>query len=263
MLGPAAAEAVPAVTKLLDDPEFTIDAADALGRIGPAARPALKRLAQMLSAEQTDLQWAAVRSMSQIGGEDAHPAVEYLIKAMPKATEAEGYNAMIYFALLGPVAKDAVPIIKSTRIKNPMLPSLTLWAIQDSEKNFIWNSGGMFGGAGGPFGFVQESYVSELGERLKPSAVSLAKKIMDGTAGDFPEVGYKVLACGSNAVLDILTPYLASDDIVMRERAVVALGNMGQAAAPAKNQIEAAMSKSSTPQEKRLIEWCLKEIQRD
>ncbi|MBE3070916.1 MAG: HEAT repeat domain-containing protein, partial [Planctomycetes bacterium] len=50
-LGPAAAEACDAVTKLLDQPAMAIDAADALGRIGPAARPALKRLAEMLSSE--------------------------------------------------------------------------------------------------------------------------------------------------------------------------------------------------------------------
>ena len=38
-LGPAAAQAAGAVTPLLDDPESAIDAADALGRIGSAARP--------------------------------------------------------------------------------------------------------------------------------------------------------------------------------------------------------------------------------
>ena len=44
MQGPHAAEAVPALTEMLNSSDFQIDAADALGRIGPAARPALKSL---------------------------------------------------------------------------------------------------------------------------------------------------------------------------------------------------------------------------
>ena len=109
MLGPAAAQAAGAVAPLLDDPALAIDAADALGRIGSAARPAMKRLAQMLSSNQPAIRWAAVRAMSQIGGEEAHPAVDFMVRALRSATEVEGYNMMIYLALLGPVAKDAAP----------------------------------------------------------------------------------------------------------------------------------------------------------
>ncbi len=52
VLGPAAAKAADAVTLLLDDPDSNIAAADALGAIGAAARPALPRLAKMLSAKE-------------------------------------------------------------------------------------------------------------------------------------------------------------------------------------------------------------------
>ena len=137
MLGPAAAQAAGAVAPLLDDPELAIDAADALGRIGSAARPAMKRLAQMLSADQPAIRWAAVRAMSQIGGEEAHPAVDFMVRSLRGATEVEGYNMMIYLALLGPVAKDAAPTIRSVRIKNPVLPSATAWAIE-SDKTLPW-----------------------------------------------------------------------------------------------------------------------------
>jgi hypothetical protein len=272
MLGPAAGKAAGAVTPLLDDPNLATDAADALGRIGPAARPALKRLAQMLSADQPAVRWAAVRAMSQIGGADARPAVDFMVRTLPRASEVEGYNMMIYLALLGPVASDAIPAIRSGRIRNPVLPSATIWAIE-ADKSFPWLSRGRFGmpgpGGGGPGGggpdfavLIYECYVRELGERLHPAALALARKIMDGTAGDVPAWGYEILACATDDVIDILSPHLTSDDIVMRQRATVALGYMGPAAAPAKTRVDAALAKASSEREQRLIKWCLREIGR-
>jgi HEAT repeat protein len=273
MLGPSAAPAAGAVAPLLDDPTLAIDAADALGRIGAAARPALKRLAQMLSSDQPAVRWAAVRGMSQIGGEEARPAVDFMVRALRNATEVEGYNMMIYLALLGPVAKDAVPAIRSVRIKNPVLPSATVWAIE-SDKTLPWVRGGMFGGPGGPGGpgggegpdigtLIYESYVHELGDRLRPAARLLARKIIDGTAGNVPAWGYKILACAPDEALEILTPCLADNDLVKRERATAALGNMGAAAAPGIERVKAALGKAATEREKRLLAWCLRQISRE
>ncbi|MBP7934379.1 MAG: HEAT repeat domain-containing protein [Phycisphaerae bacterium] len=273
MLGPVAAAQVGVVTRLLDDPELMIDAADALGRIGAAARPSLRRLAQMLTSDQPAVQWAAVRAMSQIGGEEAHPAVDFMVKKLPSATEVEGYNMMIYLALLGPVAKDAIPTIRSVRIKNPVLPSATCWAIE-SDRSFPWLGGGR-GGPGGPGGppgmggggggpdfavYIYEAYVVELGDRLRPAARLLAQKIADGTAGDIPDWGYKILSCGRDEALGVFLPLLSDRDKVMRERAVVALGFMGPSADAARSQVEAALQGVSSEREKRLIEWCLREL---
>ena len=46
-----------------------------------------------------------------IPDDDAHPAVDFMVKELPRASEYDGYNMMIYLALLGPVAKDALPAI--------------------------------------------------------------------------------------------------------------------------------------------------------
>jgi hypothetical protein len=242
-----------------------------LGCIGSAARPALKRLAVMLSSDQPPVRWAAVRAMSQIGGEEAHPAVDFMVRALRGATEVEGYNMMIYLALLGPVAKDALPTIRSVRIKNPVLPSATAWAIE-SDKTLPWLSRRPFGGPGpgGPGGgqvpdfgvLIYEAYVHELGDRLRPAARLLAQKIMDGTAGDVPDWGYKILTCAPGEVIEVLSPRLADTDIAQRERAAVALGHMGAAAAPGIGRVKAAMGKASTDGEKRLLAWCLREISR-
>jgi HEAT repeat protein len=270
MLGPAAANTVAAVARLLDEPELAIDAADALGRMGPSARSVLPRLSQMLSAQEPTVRWAAVRAMSQIGGDDARPAVDFMVRTLKGgATEVEGYNSMIYLALLGPVAKDAIPTIRSVRIKNPVLPRATLWAIE-SDRTLPWQSGGFgFGGPGRPGGdvpdfgvLIYEAYVHELGDRLRPAARLLVRNILDGTAGDVPEWGYKILTCGGDEVLDTLADHLTNKDIVLRERAAVALGHMGAAAAPKKDRVEAALSKSATEREKRLLAWCLRKIGR-
>ena len=267
-LGPVAAKAASAVVPLLDDPQLAIDAADALGRIGPAARPVPGQLVKMLSSDQTAVQWAAVRALSQIGGQEAHPAVDFIVRTLPTASEIDAYNMMIYLALLGPVASDALPSLQRVPIKHPMLPSVTRWAIE-SDKVLPWQTGGGRGGfgmpmgggpGGGMFDSLLEAFVQELGERLRPAAQLLARKIMDGTAGDVPEWGYQILTCAPDESVKILVPYLADANMVMRERATVALGYMGPNASPAKDRVSVAMAKVGSEREGRLMKWCLREI---
>src|SRR6185369_14571444 len=85
------------------------------------------------------------------GGSEAHPAVDFMIRALPSANEVEGYNMMIYLSLLGPVAQDAAAAIQQNRIKNPVLPSATLWAITPNH-GLPWLSAGGFGPGGGGLG---------------------------------------------------------------------------------------------------------------
>jgi hypothetical protein len=53
---------------------------------------------------------------------------------------------------------------------------------------------------------------------------------------------------------------LVDSDSAVRERAAVAMGYMGPAAYPAKEQVSKAIGKASSEQERRLMEWCLSEI---
>lgn len=274
LLGPVAGSAATAVTPLLDNRELAVDAADALGRMGSAARSSLKRLAKLLSDDEPAFRWAAVRAMSQIGGEDAKPAVEFMIRMLPRATEMDRYNMMIYLSLLGPVAKDAENAIRTSGSRNPVLPTATLWAIEP-DKSFPWLGGGRFGpGPGGPPGgfggggvnfatLIYENYVHELGERLRPAVRVLAQKIVDGTAGDVPQWGYKILATAPDMAIEILTPSLSHKELVQRERAIVALGYMGNAARTATNALKVAQSATANEREKRLIAWCLREISKE
>jgi HEAT repeat protein len=255
-LGPAAANTRELVTALLDRPETAIDAADTLGRMGSAARPSLKALARLLTADAPAERWAAVRAMAQIGGPDAVPAVEFMIKQLPKASEADGYNMLIYLSLLGPVAKDAIPAVRSSRVRNPILRQTTAWAIDPTSE---LPTVGFLGDA--DFAqYIMEAYVQELGDNLKPAALTLAKKIMAGKAGNVPGWGYKLLAHFPDESLAILTPGLADDKLVMRERATVAIGYMGSAAKAAHSKIAHALKTSNDERERLLLQWCLREL---
>jgi len=280
LLGPIAASAAPAMIPLLDDPNTCIDAADALGRIGPRARPAPKRLAEMLSSDQPAVQWAAVRALAQIGGKESHPAVDFIVSNLQGASEINLYNMMIYLALLGPDAADAIPAAQNTGLAQPIIPSATIWAMK--ADSFPWESDaqrGMrgFGGRGGPGGggpggggpggpgldlytTMYEAYIRELGERLRPLALNLVQKIVDGTAGEVPTWGYKLLNCAPDETISKLSACLSDSSMAVRERAAVALGYMGAAAFPAKERVSQAVGKASTEQEKHILEWCLREI---
>jgi hypothetical protein len=255
-LGPAAAKAREPVTALLDQPGTAINAADALGRMRSVARPSLKALARLLKADAPAQKWAAVRAMAQIGGPDAEPAVQFMIQQLPKASEADGYNMLIYLSLLGPVAKDAIPAVRSSRVRNPILRQTTTWAIDPTSE---LPTVGFLGDA--DFAqYIMEAYVQELGDNLKPAALTLAKKIMAGKAGNVPGWGYKLLARFPDESLTVLTPGLTDDKLVMRERATVAIGYMGKAASAARPQVARALEMSKDERERLLLQWCLREL---
>jgi hypothetical protein len=121
----------------------------------------------------------------------------------------------------------------------------------------------MMGPGGGGLdvvGSIYEAYIHELGERLRPAVRPMAEKIIDGSAGDVPGWGYKILASAPDDAVAIFASQLSRDDKTARERAAVALGYMGPAAAPAQPQVRAAIDKSPTEREQRLLKWCLREI---
>ena len=128
--------------------------------------------------------------------------------------------------------------------------------------------GGMpLGGAAGTPGNLQEliyvAYVNGLGSRLAALSPKLAQAIMNNTAGDVPTWGYKILNADAPRAVDILTPYLANADLLMRERATVALGYMGDDAEAAREPLKAALKKSDNEKEKRLIQWSLRQVDGD
>ncbi|MFI5378334.1 MAG: HEAT repeat domain-containing protein [Tepidisphaerales bacterium] len=260
-LGADAAAAFDGVRQLLDEPARDCDAADALGRMGPAARPALKRLAKMLADKDTARQWAAVRAMSQIGGSDAAPAVDYMLKALPNCSERDGYNMMIYLALLGPVARPAVPALEKLGSKNPAIRLFALWTIEP-ERRVPWQSNELFLIILREHNFQRylfEAFLCELGDRARPAARTLARKLVAGSAGQAPSWGYRIFLHFPADSIEVFCEGLQDPDAATRERALTALGHMGAAAAPARGPVEALYC-AADAQEATLLNWCLKQL---
>jgi HEAT repeat protein len=266
LLGPLAASAAPAVVPLLDNTNTCIEAADALGRIGPRARPVPKRLVEMLKSGDSAMQWAALRAMAQIGGKEAHPAVDFIVVKLPTTTEIEGYNMMIYLALLGPDAADAIAVTELRVIRHPVIPTATRWAM--TTNCYPWEMPGAIRTAaaannrqGRDYATpMYEAYIRELGERLRPLALKFAQELKDGKARNIPVWGYKLLNCAPEESVSKLTPCLSDTNMIVRERAAVALGYMGDAAYTAKDHVAHAVRQAPAPPERLLLEWCLREI---
>jgi len=111
--------------------------------------------------------------------------------------------------------------------------------------------------------YIYQAYFHELGSRLSPMVKKLSAQIIDGTAGDIPLWGYELLNCSPNDALATLLPPLSGDDSTKRERAAVAIGYMGPAAARAKSQLDSAIAKATDEREKRLLQWSAREISAD
>jgi HEAT repeat protein len=260
-LGADAAAAFEPVAQLLGEPARACDAADALGRMGPAARPALKRLAAMLADKDVARQWAAVRAMSQIGGEMASPAVDYMVKALPGCNERDGYNMMIYLALLGPVAKPAAPALQGLAFKNPALRLFALWAIEP-DKHIPWVSNELFLRMFPEHNFQRylfEAFLCELGDRVRPAARTLAARLIEETAGQTPTWGYRIFVHFPEEAMEIFCKALNDRDSARRQRALLALGSMGSAAENARAQIESLYC-AADAQEAHWLNWCLKRL---
>ena len=107
------------------------------------------------------------------------------------------------------------------------------------------------------------AYFRELGERLRPMALTLLKQIHDGTDKNTPDWGYKLLGCAPAESIAQLSTALASDTLATREHAAALLGFMGVAAAPAQPKLQAARDKAPTERERRLLDWALRETEAD
>ena len=253
--------------KLLDDPALAADAADALGRMGAVARPCQSKLAELLKSKDETTQWAAVRGMVQIGGPDVQPAIDFMIKKLENANEKEAYNIMMYFVVLGPDGKHALPDLKRLREKDVFRYILAVWSM-DPENSFPWDTEGM------PkvvttFLLNQdiirqnfESIIREMGDRAKPAARSLAKKAIEGTSGfmgNVPGWGYQLLVDFPEEALPILEKGLHVKDPVQQQGALMAVGHMGSSAGRLRDQVQ-ILTTSNNETTRQLADWCVKQL---
>lgn len=106
-IGPAAAEAVPALVHELTSENANVRqaAAEGLGQIGPPAEPAVPALIQLLTDRLPDSRQAAAAALARVGRADP-AAIPPLIQLLPDRADEVREAAVAALAAFGP---DAVP----------------------------------------------------------------------------------------------------------------------------------------------------------
>ena len=106
------------IQKLIKDLKYgTADAkanaAEALGKIGPAAKDAVSALSEALKDKEKDVRWRATYALGEIGP-SAKAAVPALIEALKDEDADVRGDAAYALGNIGPAAKDAVPALIET-----------------------------------------------------------------------------------------------------------------------------------------------------
>jgi HEAT repeat protein len=116
MIGPDAAEAVPALTRMLEssDAETRREAQFALAAIGPAAAPAVPQLSQALSSNSQEVQYSAIYALGRIG-EQAKDACPELMKILDREEEFPRIAAIWALSRIDPgrpeVVETGIPLL--------------------------------------------------------------------------------------------------------------------------------------------------------
>jgi HEAT repeat protein len=220
----AAAAAIPQLIKLLDDSSLRCAAAESLGRIGPGASAALPQLAKALADSDATWQWTAARAMVLIGGEGAAPVVPFLMQKTARAPRSrELYQLTWLLGLLGPVAKDAIPTLRHAQNRDNELAAMAIWAVAP-EDQYPWQIGYHWNRPCDQWLFAD--YIDRMGDRATPAAATLARRVLQDTAGRVPPWGYHLLKARPQAALPILKKGLEHEDARVRHRAQIALNAM-------------------------------------
>ena len=140
ILGPNAQTATSAVIPLLDDPETAIDAADALGRIGTAAQPAPAAADEDALGRSVPGAWAAVPRDGEDRRARCPPGGGFHGQGDAHGHGGRGIQHDDLLCVLGPGGAGTAPAIMSFQIKNPVLPSATLWAINPDRASSLGTS---------------------------------------------------------------------------------------------------------------------------
>jgi HEAT repeat protein len=222
-IGRAAKDAVPelaAVLKLGDEPETSSAAATALARIGAPAVPALR---EALKEKDNRLQAHAATALKRIGpdAKDAVPELVAVVKFYQgkEAAELARLEAIDALGRIGPKARDAVPALTDTlKEKTPHSPARLRAAIA----------------------------LGEIGAPAKPAVTALVDALNDDGAKAGPLRFHAATALGKigpdagAAVLPLVDLLNDKKAGPVRLLAAEALGNIGPAARDAVGSLKEA-----------------------
>jgi HEAT repeat protein len=205
-------------------------AAQALGRMGRSAEPAIPDLIRAMQDQNHDVQEAAAQALGQIGRESV-PALIFALKDQSPKVRAAAAHGLVH---VGPSATRAVPDL--------------IRALGDNDRHvrdFAMRALGTIGGdavgdlirvSNTPNPEVRENAAKALAQIGQPSVPGLLANLVDDSpeirasaAHALGHVGYRV---PSKELLDALIRSLHDPDIQVRNAAVQAFVNVGQKAVP-------------------------------
>jgi HEAT repeat protein len=239
-VGPPAAEAVDELIAILDegDPDLRGYVHQTIIGIGPQAKPAVGALIKNLSSDDFHTQYWACRALGAIGPE-AQPATDKLIELVHTGTASVRHNAATALADIGPTVgpagvqaltdalSDYSQIVRNKAvIALGKLQPLSLSAAPTIEKLLHE-----------PAGISPRANAARVLYAMRPEAEEVVVKalLQDLIDSAEPDLAARVLAdidfeCD---IVQRIVPLLEDEKRYTRQYAVIALGNMGPAAADA------------------------------
>lgn len=220
--GPLATEAVPALTRLLDDYVNCVRAraAEVLGRIGPASAPAVTKLNSMLDDHSPAVKSAVARALTRIGP----VGLPELLESFLFEEEHSRIQAAKAIAALGSDAREAVPILtdalrdKSARIRKEVARTLASLGASLTDKQ-------------------TSAVIDTLKREDAKNRPALAEHL-----ASFPGVGKPAVA----VLRRLLSKEPKPGDDDLRPAVIQALGKMGQASKPVIPEL-IALAKTESP----------------
>ena len=243
---------VTTLISLLDDeaPDIRAEAAKSLGRFGGSASPAIPKLIEMLDDSTPTIQVRGVWSYCSAAlGQIGTDSIESLMKAIPEASDQAYTGIMGAIAEMGESAKPTVPRLVEL--------------LKDAPDQRKWST--MYGLCG--IGKTSEPAlphlienldhsdfnvqcmacrtIAAIGDKGKPSAKKLTELMKTGNPSSSTQAAIALGAIGPVEGIDsvkLLTDMLSSQNAVVRERVMTAIGNLGLAGKDAAPLVERAMN---------------------
>ncbi len=120
------ADAVPFLTKSLEDPKSRYWASVALGEIGPAAAPAVESLRKNITTGETEECMQAILTLAAIG-EPAAPAAAEIVRSLESSQASVRFAAAYALGRLRAGSADAA-LEKAAEDTDPFLSAIASWA---------------------------------------------------------------------------------------------------------------------------------------
>lgn len=241
------AGAVPALAAVLQDAPsaLRLDAALALGEIGPDASAATPALLRLLGSDDWDLREGVTGALQRIAP-DSEVVTAATVQAWSSSARSETgprrYRAVLTLGRLGPKAAGAVPMLTEMLGDPTSGAARALGQIGPAAAAAV---PALAEALRRPEAHVRQQIADALG-RIGPAARPAVSALLEVMRDKRPEVRWRAAAAigriGSNesGCIAALAAMLKDEDPQVRDRVAEALGRMGRTAGQAEGEIELA-----------------------